>query len=537
MTPLAESLGEAVAFSYRSMDRLILNAYIPTLQTPGAMAAFFRHVQKKPIPAGAVFKAFTDRWVQGVQRFATTNGLLIHKTPARTRPGAVAQGLLRSAERAGRYGVVAILSNREVARIFCSRNLGGKPTRFQIAEERRLVNHYYFYFRDALYGDGFIRISSYPPFQTRIWMNAHGYLAGELARRGLGFRMADNCVVAVDDPAALQKIADGFDAAQVETIARRWLAQVPDPLTPEERAANYPTHLSIFQAEFSDNLVFHRTQTLNRVYEPLLRDHLHLGRLDCLKVTFDRQIRGNGPAPCQTRILRQGTVSCLKIFFKHSWLKQYNKDGRVLRTEVCVNNPNDFGVKKSLVHLEHLGRIANHAITRFSKAQTAVSAAGLQRSTFERLIAPVQRDGLRVAAIRFGAPRAMRLLEALGCAGLLLRAFSNAELRQVLVERLGGSAEEFTAGRVRYELAKLRGHGLVRKVKGRHRYTLTDLGYRAAVYFTKAHQRLLTPALDRFDAALGGAGSEAPHALDRALARLNQEFDAVAQLCGLKLAG
>jgi hypothetical protein len=232
-----------------------------------------------------------------------------------------------------------------------------------------------------------------------------------------------------------------------------------------------------------------------------------------------------------------GAVSGLKIFFKHSWLKQYNKPGRVLRTEVCVNHPNDFGVPKSLVHLEHLGCIANHAITRFSKAQTAVSAAPLKRSTFERLIAPVQRDGLRVAAIRFGAPRAMRLLEALGCAGLLLRAFSNAELRQVLVERLGASAEEFTVGRVRYELAQLRGHGLVRKVKGRHRYTLTDLGYRAAVYFTKTHQRLLTPALDRFDAGLRGVDADAGHAADRALTRLNDDFDALAQLCGLKLAG
>ncbi|HEY3245241.1 MAG TPA: hypothetical protein VGM03_18010, partial [Phycisphaerae bacterium] len=320
-------------------------------------------------------------------------------------------------------------------------------------------------------------------------------------------------------------------------IARGWLAQIPEPLTPAERSAGYPTHLSIFQVEFSENLIFRQTQTLNRLYEPLLREHLHLGRLDCLKVVFDRQIRSNAPAACQTRILRQGTVSCLKVFFKHSWLKQYNKAGRVLRTEVCVNNPNDFGVKKSLVHLEHLGRIANHAITRFSKAQAAVSSAALERSTFERVITPVHRDGLRVAAIRFGAPRAMRLLEALGCAGLCLRAFSNGELRQILIERLGAAPAEFTPGRVRYELSKMRGHGLVRKVKGRHRYTLTDVGYRTAVYFTKAHQRLLTPALDRFDSALHGTVESPTHALDRALARLNQNFELLAQVCGLKKAG
>lgn len=32
-----------------------------------------------------------------------------------------------------------------------------------------------------------------------------------------------------------------------------------------------------------------------------------------------------------------------------------------------------------------------------------------------------------------------------------------------------------------YELAKLQGKGLVRKVQGRNLYTLTDLGYRATL--------------------------------------------------------
>lgn len=41
MKTLAEVCGPAVDFSYRSID-LVLNDYIPTLQTPAAMAQFFR---------------------------------------------------------------------------------------------------------------------------------------------------------------------------------------------------------------------------------------------------------------------------------------------------------------------------------------------------------------------------------------------------------------------------------------------------------------------------------------------------------------
>jgi hypothetical protein len=56
----------------------------------------------------------------------------------------------------------------------------------------------------------------------------------------------------------------------------------------------------------------------------------------------------------------------------------------------------------------------------------------------------------------------MRLLEALGYAGLTVRALSQAELRAVLVDRLGLTPAECTAA----------------QGDGRHRYTLTDLGYR-----------------------------------------------------------
>ncbi len=56
MATVAEAGGSAVAFTYRSIDRLILNAYIPTLQMPGAMVTFLREVCGKPILSPVVFQ-------------------------------------------------------------------------------------------------------------------------------------------------------------------------------------------------------------------------------------------------------------------------------------------------------------------------------------------------------------------------------------------------------------------------------------------------------------------------------------------------
>jgi hypothetical protein len=215
---------------------------------------------------------------------------------------------------------------------------------------------------------------------------------------------------------------------------------------------------------------------------------------------------------------------------------QYNKGGRVLRTEVCVNDPRDFRIGRSLVHLGYLGTIAYHAITRFLKAQTVAMATALDRSSFERLVTPSLEGGQHVAGLRFGAPQVMRLLAALGCAGLTFKAFSHAELRAMLVERFGAAAAEVAPARLSYQLAKLRGKGLLRKVAGRNRYTLTDRGYRGALYLTKLHQRLLSPLLDSLDPAVRPALMASPHRLDRAVANLNVNFDHLAELSGLRLA-
>jgi hypothetical protein len=105
-----------------------------------------------------------------------------------------------------------------------------------------------------------------------------------------------------------------------------------------------------------------------------------------------------------------------------------------------------------------------------------------------------------------------------------------------LVDSFGAPAADVTSARLSYQLTKLRGKGLLRKVAGRNRYTLADRGYRVAVYCTKLHQRLLLPPLDSLDHAVRPVLAASSHRLDRALVDLNTHFDHLAELSGLKAA-
>jgi len=41
----------------------------------------------------------------------------------------------------------------------------------------------------------------------------------------------------------------------------------------------------------------------------------------------------------------------VKTWYKTGWIKQYEKQGRLLRTECTVNNTYDVGLDKSLTNL------------------------------------------------------------------------------------------------------------------------------------------------------------------------------------------
>jgi hypothetical protein len=46
-------------------------------------------------------------------------------------------------------------------------------------------------------------------------------------------------------------------------------------------------------------------------------------------------------------VINDGTEPQIQAHYKHSKVKQYLKEGRALRTETTINDPNDFGVGRT----------------------------------------------------------------------------------------------------------------------------------------------------------------------------------------------
>ena len=81
-------------------------------------------------------------------------------------------------------------------------------------------------------------------------------------------------------------------------------------------------------------------------------------------------------------------------------------------------------------------------------------------------------------------------------------------------------------------MRRLRLKGLIKRIPGRHRYVLTPLGRRIALFFSKAYTRVLRGGLSRLDAPPAQTASDplvlAWKHLDRALDEVVAEAKLIA---------
>ena len=129
--------------------------------------------------------------------------------------------------------------------------------------------------------------------------------------------------------------------------------------------------------------------------------------------------------------------------------------------------------------------------------------------------------------LRFTDPRAQALLSAICAFRLLPRGFTHRDLRYHLAPQLGLRPEDMTSGQITYDLRRLRLHGLIDRIPHTHRYRVTELGLRHALFLTRAHNRLLRTGLAEIH------GPPVPTKLRAATTAYEHAVDALAQAAGL----
>jgi hypothetical protein len=527
MTPNIETIiKDHVTLSVRCLDRLYLQGYMPKLQTSGGLCYFLRDHLGHPIPSPALFRPMHDRFVEAIKTYAVE-----HDVPLITFASGQDKDAIVATYRAKAVtsdGVVVIGVAQEKARAFKAHKRTGPQggVTFDFTRQSVAVNHYYFYLQDPAWGPGFIKIGTYVPYPIKICLNGHEWVKQQLHRQRIRFESLDNGFRACADPGALQAACDALGPRDIQAFFDRWSHRLPWPVRPEDRAAGFDHRVTLCQLEISLTQIFDRPVHGRHFFEAVIRENLDLGRPDRVRLLFPRRLTRRTPAPAfgyRTRVITDGVEPSLHIEYKHSHLKQYFKEGHGLRTELTINNPNDFGFTKGLDRLpalRALGDRVNHTLLTVERVSHQCT---LTTDALDRLQQPLRLGRHRVSALRFGDPRVQALLQALAGFVHLPTGFRHRDLRPRVATLLG---HPYTAAQMTYDLRRLRLRMLIERVPHTHQYRLTASGMRVAFFYSKLYLRIFrphAPALQPTPDSLPRPLRAAFEQLDAALAQIHQE--------------
>jgi hypothetical protein len=238
----------------------------------------------------------------------------------------------------------------------------------------------------------------------------------------------------------------------------RIAAELPSPLTAEDRARGYRHELAFRQAEISDTRMFDRPTAVRAWFERTLPDQLTLGRPGQVALVFGRRVSRQTPGAISHQDLQQGLEPAIQVHYRASKVKQYFKEGSAWRTETTVNDTRDFGICRRLTqeNWEALVRVGHQVNQRFldHQLQACRCAPDARRSSAWCWLPSIE-DGLPAPGLRFGDPRTMALLACQCCFQHLFAGLTNGTLRELIARLIPG----YSARQMTYDLRRLPAKG------------------------------------------------------------------------------
>lgn len=178
MADYATLLRDHVTLTCRSVDRILLQAYVPRLQSAGVVCQFLRWQRGYPIPSSAAFGKIGEAFAAEVHRFAGQNGIPVRYFAKGEKKEEIARPYLQAVAARGTSAVALIGIAQEKAVVWRSwpakGQRGSGHPHMEWGRQMAFVNHFYFYLWDAEWGPAFWKTNAYAPFP--VWL----YLFSEL---------------------------------------------------------------------------------------------------------------------------------------------------------------------------------------------------------------------------------------------------------------------------------------------------------------------------------------------------------------------
>ena len=485
---LSKHYESRLADSYDCLDRIVLNAYCPMLLQGGGLRYWWRqlHGNDSTLDTNHLMR-IAGRFSRRANAWSKKHNIpLIHfKTGERKHEQAKA--LIPKDKNF--TGIFAIFVSRAPSLLWEVKRYGKGGLDIRRKPQTSLVNHYYFHIMDKDWGHLTIRMCAHPPFSAQIILNGHEWVARRRELCKAGFKKQGNLFTEYPDGATLTRRADTLiHKGRLEKVCNYWFYQCLwfGLDYQEQQKSNLCFQYSIYQVEYSRNLLFKRGRFLDQVYQGII--DLTRSKLDIpsLKTMFGAKTRPyktpknktcRGAAP-EVRIETPDyNLTIFKIHFGKLTVKLYDKGERTLRAEVVVHNTKALKCKRGIGNFPQITDKLKVLMNDFMNNLQYLHVAMIDYLDLNTLSTPTCKGNHRLAGINIAQPRMQDVLQCVIALSIQPNGYAAKDVAKRM-QLIGW--HEYQPRHAAYDLRKLRGKNLVQK-QGARKYANTPMGIQTII--------------------------------------------------------
>jgi hypothetical protein len=527
--------------SYDCVDRIVLNAYFRMGHDPGGFRVWWRALTgSDQTLENTYLMRLAGRFSRRVRGYAKAHGIPLIDCSIGARKHDLAEEYLAKTKIT--QGLFLVLVARAQAPVW---DISAKH-HIERKKPMPYVNHYSFHILDPDWGHLTIKISGHPPFPAQVILNGHEYVACQARQAGIAFTKQGNCFTSISDAAGLAKIADTLSEfraiGRLGQVCERWIYTcVCFALDfDEQKRSGFRYQYSNYQVEYSRNLVFQVGGHMDQVFQALIdrsRAPLDLQTVKTILGYRHRpkyRRRTKRSAEWEVAVERPPyDLTIFKLRCGKLTLKIYTKGERVLRIEAVAHNTQELNPRRSLEMFPELVSRLKAILERFADALSCIDQCFIADEMLERLPLASQVGKTRVGGIDLNTARMRHVIQALIALSPSPNGFTASEVAARVCASHRETLLQYGPRQAAYDLKKLRGKHIVRRIGHTRRYEPLASGLRAMTALVVLRNKAIKPLLAAAQPLRPTRGPHNPKPIDRHYHTINVAMQGVFHELGL----
>lgn len=491
MNTILEQYADKINGTFSFFDRMIIKGHILQFFSPSGKKYFLSEQDVLLKDFSAYANKVTDDLVASVEKMTAQQGRpCIYLSSAKSSKEETARTVLK--DNPVGEGLICTLSAVEYCQTLQPKKM--ENGLLSLSTVNRKCKYYYFYYLDRTFGFMHVKLQTWFPFLIQIYINGREMMKHVFDANAISYKMYDNSFFEISDIPKAQELADKFDSKSLCRQLDFFAHRVNPFLDTIEKVFHTGYHWCVDQCEYATDVMFKSREALEDIYPSLVGHAFHDFRCTDIFSFLGRKLdaKFQGEAVSDYRKRPEGWR--IKFKMKSNSIKMYDKFS-CLRIEMTINDPKEFKVYKevhhrdgtdskrwvpmgkSIANLYRYAEISKAANMRFLNSMHDIVPQQSLEKEINEVCEKKTVKGKTVTGFNVWCPSVFLLFETLSEGKYLIRGFTNQEIRKAmgLTDPVGKTTER---NRMSRTLAKLRIHGLIKKVPHSRRYLVSNKGRR-----------------------------------------------------------